>query len=388
VPFSGDYAVPSDTDYCAEQLSYHAEHVGSMLRPSWLLEARSGYKQGRLGAEKLRDLEDRAVLEAIELQHRAGIEVLTDGELRRDTWMAGLLESTGGVIPAEPRPVRWRRNQGTASAEETRFNAVTVTEKVTRKATHTSVEAAFLTKHSPGTFKITMISASMGGMLWEPGLSDRAYAEPGELVRDLVALQIEEIEELIDQGVQWIQLDSRAYNHVFDGEFRAAAGLGAVPPDVILDAVVTADAEVVRAAKRKDRGVTVGMHICRGNNRGAWMASGSYEPVAERLFGEVGADRYLLEYDTERAGGFEPLRFVPPGTTIVLGLVSSKDPDLESQDDLRHRIDQAARYVPIGDLALSPQCGFASTARGNRLTIDEERRKLELVSDTARKVWG
>jgi 5-methyltetrahydropteroyltriglutamate--homocysteine methyltransferase len=357
VSFSGDYAAPRDTDYDAEDTGYHAEHVGSMLRPSWLLEARSGYKQGRLGAEKLHELEDRAVLEAIELQHRSGVEVLTDGELRRDT-------------------------------EETRFNAVTVTEKVTRKAAHTSVEAAFLTKHSPEAFKITMISASMGGMLWEPGLSDRVYPQPGDLVRDLVALQIEEIEELIDQGVRWIQLDSLAYNQVFDDKFRAATGLGAVPPDVILDAVVTADAELVGAAKRKDPGVTVGMHICRGNNRSAWMASGSYESVAERLFGEVGADRYLLEYDTDRAGGFEPLRFVPPGTTIVLGLVSTKHPGLESQDELRHRIDAAARYVQIGDLALSPQCGFASTARGNRLTIDEERRKLELVSDTARKVWG
>jgi 5-methyltetrahydropteroyltriglutamate--homocysteine methyltransferase len=380
--------VPPDTDYHAEHVGYHAEHVGSMLRPSWLLEARSGHRQGRLGAEKLRELEDRAVLEAIELQYRAGIEVLTDGELRRDTWMAGLLESTGGVIPAEPRPVTWHRDQGTAPTEETRFNAVAVTEKVTRKAAHTSVEAAFLSKHSPGAFKITMISASMGGMLWEPGLSDRVYPEPGDLVRDLVALQVEEIEELIDQGVQWIQLDSLAYNQLFDEKFRAATGLGTVPPDVILDAVVGADAELVSAAKRKDPGVTVGMHICRGNNRSAWMASGSYEPVAERLFGEVGADRYLLEYDTDRAGGFEPLRFVPPGTTIVLGLVSSKHPALESQDDLRRRIDQAARYVPIGDLALSPQCGFASTARGNRLTIDEQRRKLELVGDTACKVWG
>jgi 5-methyltetrahydropteroyltriglutamate--homocysteine methyltransferase len=350
VSFSGDYAVPPDTDYDAEYLGYHAEHVGSMLRPSWLLEARSGYKQGRLGAEKLRELEDRAVLEAIELQHRAGIEVLTDGELRRDTSMDGL-------------------------------------ERVTGKPAH-SAEAAFLSKHSPGAFKITMISASMDCMFWEPGLGDRAYPEPGDLVRDLVAPQIEEIEELIDQGVQWIQLDSLAYNQVVDEKFRAATGLGAVPPEAILDAVVSADAEVVGAAKRKDPGVTVGMHICLGNNRSAQMAAGSYEPVAERLFGEVGADRYLLEYDTDRAGGFEPLRFVPRGTTIVLGLISSKHPALESQDDLLHRIDQAARYVPIGDLALSPRCGFASAERGSRLTIDEERHKLELVSDTARKVWG
>jgi 5-methyltetrahydropteroyltriglutamate--homocysteine methyltransferase len=144
----------------------------------------------------------------------------------------------------------------------------------------------------------------------------------------------------------------------------------------------------VRAAKRKDPGVAVGMHICRGNSRSAWMASGSYEPVAERLFGEVGVDRFLLEYDTERAGGFEPLRFIPPGTTVVLGLVSSKLSRLESPDELQRRIEAAARYVRLADLAPSPQCGFASTAGGNQLTVDDERRKLELVVGTASKVWG
>ena len=159
-------------------------------------------------------------------------------------------------------------------------------------------------------------------------------------------------------------------------------------PEDILAASVAIDSELVRAAKRKDRGVTVGMHICRGNNRSAWMAQGSYEPIAERLFGEVGVDRFLLEYDTERAGGFEPLRFIRPGTTVVLGLVSSKVPRLESPDELRRRIDEAAAYVPLEDLALSPQCGFASTSPGNLLTIDEERRKLALVADTAAKVWG
>jgi 5-methyltetrahydropteroyltriglutamate--homocysteine methyltransferase len=175
---------------------------------------------------------------------------------------------------------------------------------------------------------------------------------------------------------------------VFDADFRAATGLAALPPEVILNATVSADAALVRAAKRRNPDVTVGMHICRGNNRSAWMAQGSYEAVAERLFGEVGVDRFLLEYDTERAGGFAPLRFIRPGTTVVLGLVSSKLPQLESPDELRRRIDEAARYVPIADLALSPQCGFASTSRGNQLTVDEERRKLELVANTAAKTWA
>ena len=367
---------------------YHAEHVGSLLRPSWLLDARAAHKRGALDAEALREAEDRAALQAIELQRDAGIEVFTDGEMRRDTWMAGLFESLGGVTPVGTPRVPWHRSGGDPPAEDTDFDSVAATSKVSRKGNRTSTEASFLAEHASGQFKITMISSSMGGMLWYPELSTAVYPSPGDLVRDLVALQAEEIESLIDQGVTWIQLDSLGYNQVFDADFRAATGLAELPPEVILNATVTADAAVVRAAKRRNPDVTVGMHICRGNNRSAWMAQGSYEAVAERLFGEVGVDRFLLEYDTERAGGFAPLRFIRPGTTVVLGLVSSKLPQLESPDELRRRIDEAARYVPIADLALSPQCGFASTSRGNQLTVDEERRKLELVANTAAKTWA
>jgi 5-methyltetrahydropteroyltriglutamate--homocysteine methyltransferase len=366
----------------------HAEHVGSLLRPSWLLDARTAHKQGTLDSQALREAEDRAALQAIELQRDAGIEVFTDGEARRDTWMAGFFESLDGVTPVGTPRVPWHRDGGDPPVEDTDFDSVAATGKVSRRGSRTSAEASFLARHAPGQFKITMISSSMGGMLWYPDLSAAAYPSPGDLVRDLVALQIEEIESLIDQGVSWIQLDSLSYNQVFDPGFRAATGLAGLPPEAILDAVITADTALVRGAKRRNPDVTIGMHICRGNNRSAWMAQGSYEPVAERLFGEVGVDRFLLEYDTERAGGFAPLRFIRPGTTVVLGLVSSKRPQLESPDELRRRIDEAARYVPIADLALSPQCGFASTSGGNQLTVDEERRKLELVARTASKVWA
>jgi 5-methyltetrahydropteroyltriglutamate--homocysteine methyltransferase len=240
----------------------------------------------------------------------------------------------------------------------------------------------------PGQFKITMMSAAMGGMVWRPEVSAAVYPSPADLVRDVVALQIEEIEDLIERGTGWVQLDSLSYNQVFDDEFRAATGNAAVDPRLILEASVATDAAIVSAVKARHPDVTIGLHICRGNNRSAYMARGGYEAVAERLFGEVGVDRFLLEYDTERAGGFEPLRFIRPGTTVVLGLISSKLPGLESQDDLRRRIDEAARCVPLENLAISPQCGFASTSAGNVLTIEEERRKLELVVDTAQKVWG
>ncbi|SEG99991.1 5-methyltetrahydropteroyltriglutamate--homocysteine methyltransferase [Nonomuraea solani] len=370
--------------------THHAEHVGSLLRPPELLQARQARERGEMSDEELVKLEDDAALAAIEVQREAGIEVFTDGEVRRATWMAGLLESLGGVVPVPPPSPVWYRNGGeTVPAEETTFDMVAANAKVTQKTNLTAIEAEFLARHAPGQFKITMMSSSMGNLLWRPELSREVYATPDDLVRDLAALRIKEIEGLLERGVSWIQLDSLSYNNVIDPEFRTRL-LGPAAPtgEAVLDMAVTIDAELVRATKRMNPDVTVGLHICRGNNRSAWMSKGGYEPIAERLFGEVPVDRFLLEYDTERAGGFEPLRFVPDGTTVVLGLVSSKVPRLEPQDELRRRIDEAAAYVPLENLALSPQCGFASTARGNLLTVDEERRKLAHVAETAALVWG
>jgi len=232
-----------------------------------------------------------------------------------------------------------------------------------------------------------MMSAAMGAMTWRPEVSAEAYPDPNDLVNDLIALQVAEVSELASLGTSWVQLDSLSYNQVFDSEFRAATQ-NPLDPQVILAASVAADTNIVNGIKAANPDVTVGMHICRGNNRSAYMAKGGYEPVAEQLFGTVPVDRFLLEYDDERSGGFEPLRFVRPGAVVVLGLVSSKTPVLESQDQLRRRIDEAAKYVPLENLALSPQCGFASTSAGNVLTQDEQRAKLALVADTAAKVWG
>jgi 5-methyltetrahydropteroyltriglutamate--homocysteine methyltransferase len=368
---------------------YHAEHVGSLLRQPWLLAARAEHKQGKLTEAELRAVEDRAVEENVAMQQAAGIEVLTDGEARRTNWMTGILESTGGMSEVGIPMVTWHREDGEIPpTQETDFVASTATAKVYRRDKLTNVEAEFMAGQAPGQFKITMISAAMGGMAWRPDLSAAVYPSPADLVNDLVALQIEEIGELTERGTRWVQLDSLSYNQVFDDEFRAATGNAEVDPKLILEASVAADAAIVRGVQASHPEVTIGMHICRGNNRSAYMAKGSYEPVAEALFGGVEVDRFLLEYDTQRAGGFEPLRFIRPGTTVVLGLISSKLPDLESQDDLRRRIDEAARYVPMEDLAISPQCGFASTSQGNVLTPDEQKRKLELVVDTAQKVWG
>jgi 5-methyltetrahydropteroyltriglutamate--homocysteine methyltransferase len=367
---------------------FHAEHVGSLLRPPELLAARAAFERGEITAEQLREAEDQAALAAIEVQRQAGVQVFTDGEVRRATWMAGLLESIGGVTPVILPPAKWYRPDGEPPREETDFDMVAANAKLTQKANHTSIEADFLAEHAPGQYKITMMSTSMGPLLWRPEVSAEVYPTPQDMMADLVALQIGEIEGLIDQGVTWVQLDSLGYNFVIDAEFREGVGLGAVPPEEIFEGTLAVDARLVRAAKAKSPDVTVGMHFCRGNNRSAWMSQGGYEPVAERWFTEIGVDRFLLEYDSERAGGFEPLRFIPEGTTVVLGLVSSKVPALESPDDIKRRIEEASKYVPIENLALSPQCGFASTARGNLLTVDEERRKLELVVTTAEQVWG
>ena len=366
----------------------HAEHVGSMLRQPWLLEARAAYRAGRITEADLRAAEDRAADENIDIQRSVGIAVFTDGEARRTNWMTGILESIGGMSQIETPAVTWLREDGEIPpAEETDFVMTAASSKVFQKDHLTAVEAAFMASRVPGQFKITMMSAAMGGMTWREEVSAGAYPDPEELVADLVALQVAEIAELARLGTRWVQLDSLSYNQVFDDEFRAAT-LNPMDPRVILAASVAADTAIVSGIKAANPGVTVGMHICRGNNRSAYMAKGGYEPVAEQLFGTVPVDRFLLEYDDERSGGFEPLRFVRPGAVVVLGLVSSKTPVLESQDLLRRRIDEAAKYVPLENLALSPQCGFASTSAGNVLTQDEQRAKLALIADTAAKVWG
>jgi 5-methyltetrahydropteroyltriglutamate--homocysteine methyltransferase len=373
-------------------IRYHAEHVGSLLRPPELLAARRARTEGKLTTEQLREVEDRAALEAIQLQREAGIEVFTDGEMRRENWMASLLEELGGVVPRTDNDVQgfWHRDAGEdPPAEETHFDRVAVADKVHLKLPLTGIEAAFLARHAPGRYKVTIMSASMGATLWTPGVTEKAYATLEDMLRDVAAVQSQEIQGLVDQGVDWIQLDSLSYNWVIDEQARIRRQIaGGEDSTAMLDRAVRLDNQLAAAARARNPEVTVGLHFCRGNNRSAWFGQGAYDPVAERLFGEVDVDRFLLEYDTERAGGFEPLRFVRRGKTVVLGLVSSKLPELESMDDLCRRIEEASRYVPMEDLALSPQCGFASTAAGNLLTVDEERRKLELVVETARRIWG
>ena len=217
-------------------------------------------------------------------------------------------------------------------------------------------------------------------------MTDRFYPTPAELVQELVGILHREVQALLDEGVTYIQLDSLRYViELADTQRRRQMLQVGEDLDRALEDTIAADNATLQGARRP--GVTIALHMCRGNNRSAWRSDGGYDVIAERAFGSLNVDRFLMEYDTERAGGFEPLRFMPRDKVVVLGLISSKNPHLESQDQLLRRIDEAAKYVPVENLALSPQCGFASTAPGNMLTPDDQKRKLELVVETARKVW-
>jgi len=373
--------------------TYRAEHIGSLLRPAEVLQARADHSQGRLTLEQLREIEDRAILAALEMQRQVGIEILSDGEFRRSWFSGGIAETVEGVIddPDGAYTSRWQgENQqlADATAEGIGFGEQVVGAKLRQVRRLTAHESGFLNQHASGPFKITMPGAAQRAVGWyKPGLTDQFYASRAELVQDLVEILQREVKALLDEGVVYIQLDSLRYvTSLANPLQRQQITDSGEDPDKELDEIIAADNATFQDAKRP--GVTLALHMCRGNNRSAWLTEGGYDAIAEKAFSSLQVDRFLLEYDTERAGGFEPLRFMPKDKTVVLGLISSKEPALESQDLLRRRIDEAARYVPLENLAISPQCGFASTAPGNMLTHDEQKRKLELVVEVARKVWG
>ncbi len=376
---------------------YRADHVGSLLRPPELLQARTDLNEGRITADQLQAAEDAAILKALDLQRQAGIDVFTDGEYRRLAWSASIRAAIDGLVADSGSPTlrllgRWQGpSSDLANASMTgssNIPGLVVGDKVHLVRRIAGTDAAFLRSNAPGPWKITMPGPmSAAGQLYKPGVSDKAYATRRDLVDEIISMERAEIAALIDDGVSYIQLDSLHYvERVADTTIRAQMIADGEDPEAYLDEVIAADNATLAGARRD--GLTVGLHMCRGNNRSAWHAEGSYEAVAEKAFSQLDVDRFLLEYDTDRAGGFEPLRFMPKDKMVVLGLVSSKLPALEPVDQLRRRIDEAAKYVPIENLALSPQCGFASTYLGNLLTWDEMRAKLELVAETARLVWG
>ena len=366
--------------------AYRADHIGSFLRPAEVKEARAAFREGRLQLEQLHRIEDRAILAALERQRSIGVDVFTDGELRRSGFQNDLVEAVEGFVATDrPAVVRiWQGPGGEPQEQGTRQVVGGTLRPVRRLTEH---QTRFLQAHAPGPVKMTVPSPNQfPAISFQPGVTELFYPTRSALLWALVSIIKGEIAALVEDGVAYMQIDEPRYSYYVDARWRQHLRDLGEDPDAMFAEAIAADNACVEGVQRQ--GLTVAMHICRGNNESKWYAEGGYEPIAEKLFSTLKVDRYLLEYDTERAGTFEPLRFMPRDKMVVLGLVSSKVPKLESQDELRRRIDEAARYVPIENLSLSPQCGFASTAAGNLLTEEEQWRKLELVVETARKVWG
>jgi len=366
---------------------YRADQVGSLLRPPEVLEARTAREAGKISAAQLRGIEDTAIVAALELQRQVGLNIYSDGEYRRGGWASDFTDAVEGYVPGPP-PVtmHWRGTDQPPNAPATRGGRV-IGEKLRQKGRLTAAEAGFLKEHAPGAYKITLPAASyMVARGYKPGITDKVYPRRADLLRDVVAIIRAELQALISEGVSYIQLDNPHYPDYVDPDKREQWRASGIDPAQALTEDVAADNACLDGLDRD--GVILAMHLCRGNGRSAWHTSGGYDFIAEQVLGGIQVDRWLLEYDSDRAGGFEPLRFVPKGRTVVLGLVTTKAGALEVQDDVLRRIDEAAKTVAPDDLALSPQCGFASVAEGNLLTWDDQRRKLELVVDTARRAWG
>ena len=366
--------------------AYRADHVGSLLRPQALLDARKAHREGRITLEDLRTAEDTAILGALDLQRQAGIAIFSDGEFRRTSWVSGLPDALEGVRKASRLHGAtgvWKGVGAEEANSELPIDLLDITGKLKVRGRFTGVETAFLKAHAPGAYKITMPSPTIQLNMFGADLGAGGYADEQALLDDLVSIYQQEIAAQIDDGAAYIQLDSLRYTQAISGFSPNGPDLD---PDRTVAQTIAADNAALAPARAK--GVTTAVHICRGNHRSAWAMSGAYDAVAELLLNEVDTDRFLLEYDDERSGGFAPLRFTPKGKTVVLGLVTTKVGALEDADELVRRVDEAAKHLPLEQLALSPQCGFASTYLGNLLTEDDEKRKLELVAKTAERIWG
>jgi 5-methyltetrahydropteroyltriglutamate--homocysteine methyltransferase len=342
---------------------FRADQVGSLLRPAYLAQAR-----------KDRKLQDKAILEAIRRQEEIGLESITDGEFRRDWWHLDFLTQIEGVAA--------RTNPGPKfGGTEEQPPIPTVTGKLRYAKPIMIEDFAFLKKNTKQTAKYTIPSPSM--LHLRGGRAAIAYADMDEFWSDAAAVYRDAIAAFAKAGCTYLQLDDVAFAYLCDPKIRAACVKNGDDPDRLPE---TYSKTIREALKDRPAGMTIAMHTCRGNFKSAFVAEGGYEPVAEAMFAS-GVDAFFMEFDTERAGGFEPLRFVPKGKKVVLGLVTSKTPQLESKDELKNRIEEAAKFVPLEDLCLSPQCGFSSTHHGNQLTQDEQWHKLERVVQTAKEVW-
>ena len=364
---------------------FRADHVGSLLRPSRLRAARDELAAGRIDADQLRAAEDEAVAEIVRIQQDLGLQSATDGEFRRASWHMDFIYQLGGISQAPGHlAVTFQNPSGTIDYTPA---ALHVGEKLRIDQTIFERDFSYLRSVvTSATPKLTIPSPNMVHYRGGPAALDPAvYPDIEEFWRDLSAAYADEIARLAALGCTYLQLDDTSLAYLNDPSQRAEiAERGEDAEHLHLRYI----RQVNDCIAGRPEGLAVTTHMCRGNFQSSWVASGGYDFVAEALFSELAVDGFFLEFDDERSGGFEPLRFVPPGKMVVLGLVTTKRGALERKDDLRRRIDEAARFIPLDQLCLSPQCGFSSTVEGNALTQDEEIAKLRLIVETAREVWG
>ncbi|HUN75294.1 MAG TPA: 5-methyltetrahydropteroyltriglutamate--homocysteine S-methyltransferase [Steroidobacteraceae bacterium] len=363
---------------------FRAEHVGSLLRPPQLAAGRQQFREGRLSAAELTTIENAAIRQVVSLQEDLGLKAVTDGEFRRESWHLDFFKQLSNVVVSpSPISVSFHTEAGDIHRSP---SALRVAGKVGRPEPIFVEHFKFLKSVARAVPKISIPSPSnlhfRGG---RRAVDQAAYPDLAEFYSDLARVYAAEVADLVAAGCRYLQIDEVNFAYLCDPNMREEVRRAGEDPDLL---PLTYARLINKAIEGRPADMTVAVHLCRGNFESAWLAEGGYEPVAEVLFNSIEADGYFLEYDTERAGDFQPLRLVPKGKTVVLGLVTTKQGALESADDLKRRIDEAARYLPLEQLSLSPQCGFASAGRGNALMFEDQVAKLRLVVEVAREVWG
>jgi 5-methyltetrahydropteroyltriglutamate--homocysteine methyltransferase len=364
---------------------FRADHVGSLLRPASLLRAREEFDAGKITADELRAVEDAAIAEVVRRQEEIGLESATDGEFRRASWHMDFIYQLGGVTRADERMhVQFFNEDGTIEFDPP---ALRISSAV--RLEETIFEDAFTylkSQVTTATPKLTIPSPSMvhyrGG---RAAIDEGVYPDLEQFWHDLSAAYADEIDRMAALGCTYLQLDDTSLAYLNDPKQREMMAAQGGDPEHQHERYIK---QINAAIDGRPAGMTVTTHMCRGNFRSSWAASGGYDFVAEALFTQLNVDGFFLEFDDERSGGFAPLRFVPPGKRVVLGLVTTKRGALEDKDQLKRRIDEAAKYVDLDQLCLSPQCGFSSTVEGNVLTQEQQFAKLSLIVETAREVWG
>lgn len=357
-----------------------------MLRPAELVAARERFARDELSTAELKATEDRAVDAALRLQEAAGLEVVTDGEMRRLSFQSQLPAAVDGLSEWDLDAFLWGDWHGDEAVGDLRLDRpeLAVVGKLRRRRSLCAEELAYARGRTNRVLKLTLPSPSLFANFWDPERAPSVYPTSEDFLADVARLLAEEADELEAMGATYLQLDAPHYTMVLDPTYRDFYAARGWPTERWLELGIELDNQVI--GERPD--VTFGFHLCRGNQASRWLVEGGYDTVAEQIFAGIHADRLLLEYDDARSGGFEPLATVPEDRCVVLGLVTTKRPELESVDDLARRIESASRYVPLERLAISTQCGFATSVMGNALTIDDEHAKLRLVAEAARAVWG